>query len=128
MGRALAMSRASATRPCGARASVSAAVNAAMTAGSIRRVETVTSTAHQVARVPRTMIPSLRSPEHIGSQNARKTAAPVSIAHCDRRTAPPRRGRRTRLRMNQAARPAKSDGSRIHRPVVEMVDQYARKL
>ena len=113
--------------PVGAVARVRAAAKAAPAAGNMRRVAMACSTPHQVSRLPSTTTPSLRRPEAIGSQNARKTAAPVTIAHCDVRMARPRRGSSTRLRMNQLTSPITNDGMRIHTPVADTADQCARK-
>ena len=63
----------------------------------------------------------------MGSQNARNTAAAVTIAHCDVRTARPSRGSSTRLRMNQLTSPMTNDGIRIQTPVADTDDQWARK-
>ena len=84
------------------------------------------STAHQVSSDPRMMIDSLRRPLANGSQKAVNTAAAAQMAQALRRTPAPRRGNKTRDRMNHDPRPARSDGMRIHSPEADTSDQRAR--
>ena len=72
------------------------------------------------------MIDSLRRPLAKGIQNAVNTVAAAQTAQPLRRTPAPSRGRSTRERMNQEARPASRDGIRIHRPDADTSDQTAR--
>ncbi len=77
IGRIPAMSAAKQMRPEGPAVKVNPAIRIATATGRSRLVATARSIEHQVSSTPRATIGSGRSPLLNGSQNARKTSAPV---------------------------------------------------